>query len=410
LQAAALAFARRFQQTTGPVMAKALEDTAFYRYNRLIALNEVGGEPDRFGVSPETFHRAMQDRLERQPGGLSATATHDTKRGEDARARICVLSEMAEEWARHVARWHDLNRHLGTEAFGAGYPDPDVEWLFYQALLGAWPFDPAAPVGLTRLGDRMSEFTLKAVREAKARTSWTAPDPAYENAIEHFVRGALDSEISGEFLADFAAVAAPLALTGALNSFTQTLIKLVAPGVPDIYQGAEAWDLSLVDPDNRRPVDFDSLAQQLERTRNATPENLLRDWQSGLPKQHVITRCLSLRQERPQLFARGHYQPLDLAGPQAQHIIAFARAGEGEAAIAVAPRLAHGLLKGTLLPLVPVEAWGDTHLCLPSDLAHHHWQNVLIDDDVRLSVDDGRIDLRVALARFPVALLVSRQA
>ncbi|MGE0767111.1 MAG: malto-oligosyltrehalose synthase [Hyphomicrobiaceae bacterium] len=408
-QAAALAFTRRFQQTTGPVMAKALEDTAFYRYNRLIALNEVGSEPGQFGLSPDAFHGAMQDRLERQPGGLSATATHDTKRGEDARARICVLSETAGDWARHVAHWHQLNRHLGTDAAGARYPDPDVEWLFYQSLLGAWPQREPAPSDLSCLGDRMAEFMLKAVREAKVRTSWTAPDSMYEEAVERFVLGALDPDTSKVFLADFARVVAPLVVAGALNSLTQTLIKLVAPGVPDIYQGTETWDLSLVDPDNRRSVDFDALEQQLARAQNATMDDLLHEWRVGLPKLFLLSRGLALRRERPHLFAVGTYQPLQVTGPHAHRVMAFARTNDAEAVIAIAPRLSHDLLRDVPLPLIPAERWHSTILRLPGDLGRHRWRNVLVDDDARFVADAGRVDLRMMLARFPVAMLASQE-
>ena len=280
---AALAFATRFQQTTGPVMAKALEDTTFYRYNRLIALNEVGGEPEHFGAPIEAFHCAMAERAIRQPTGLSATSTHDTKRGEDARARLCVLSEVPAAWAVHVTRWSALNAHLATTTDRGRYPDPNTEWLFYQALLGAWPMalDLADGPVLSRLGDRMASFMLKAVREAKVHTTWTAQNGAYETAIQRFAHGALGTDRSRAFLVDFAATVQPFVLAGALNSLSQALIKLTAPGVPDVYQGSESWELSLVDPDNRRPVDFARLAEQLAEARRASPVPFARGMANG---------------------------------------------------------------------------------------------------------------------------------
>jgi (1->4)-alpha-D-glucan 1-alpha-D-glucosylmutase len=403
---AALAFTRRFQQTTGPVVAKALEDTAFYRYNRLIALNEVGGEPDHFGAPPDAFHRAMTDRLARQPAGLSATSTHDTKRGEDARARLMVLSEIPSEWAQGVARWSALNSHLAISEGGRTYPDRETEWLFYQALLGAWPMhlDPADRTALAALADRLAQFMLKAVREAKVLTSWTAQDTAYEAAIESFTRGALDAGRSGAFLADFGAVSQPLLVAGALNSLAQMSIKLAAPGVPDIYQGAEAWELSLVDPDNRRPVDFDRLAGQLDEAAAASPATLLAAWRSGLPKLHLVSRGLALRRARPRLFAEGTYLPLAVSGPQARHAVALARVREDAALVAILPRLPHALLDGMGVPHVPAERWRGTIVELPELLDGRDWQDWLAGEAF---LADGRVDLERALANFPVALLAT---
>jgi (1->4)-alpha-D-glucan 1-alpha-D-glucosylmutase len=376
----------------------------FYRYNRLVALNEVGGEPDHFGAPLDVFHDAMALRMVRQPAGLSATGTHDTKRGEDARARLMTLSEAPFEWAENVARWSALNAHLATSEGENSYPDRETEWLFYQALLGAWSMSAESAEGavFSRLADRMAEFMSKAVREAKALTSWTAPDEAYEAAIERFTRGALDPDRSGSFLADFGAASQPLLLAGALNGLAQTLIKLVAPGVPDIYQGAETWELSLVDPDNRRRVDFDRLASQLDEAATASPAALLAAWRSGLPKLHLIARGLALRSACPRLFAEGAYIPLSLSGPRARHGVAFARIHEGAAAIAVLPRLPHALLGGGEVPLIPAEQWRGTSVALPQALTTgRDWQDCLAGEVV---ASDGRIDLETALASFPVAL------
>ncbi|HEU4476476.1 MAG TPA: malto-oligosyltrehalose synthase, partial [Methyloceanibacter sp.] len=276
-QGAALEFATRVQQTSGPVMAKALEDTAFYRYNRLIALNEVGGEPDHFGAPVAAFHAAMERRRQRQAAGLSATATHDTKRGEDARARLYALSEMPDEWSDAVHRWTRLTAKLHSDCGGLTVPEPGAEWMFYQALAGAWPLNlsPDDAQGLSALSDRMAEFMLKAVREAKVYTSWTGRDEKYEEAIQSFTKAALEPPRAQAFLQNFVSVCEPIFVAGALNSLAQTAIKLTAPGIPDVYQGSELWDLSLVDPDNRRPTDFDGLALRLEIISNASMNKLV---------------------------------------------------------------------------------------------------------------------------------------
>ncbi|MGD9803824.1 MAG: malto-oligosyltrehalose synthase [Hyphomicrobiaceae bacterium] len=405
----ALAFTTAFQQTTGPIMAKAIEDTLFYRSNRLIALNEVGGEPTHFGVQIDDFHSAMNERRSRQPHGLSATATHDTKRGEDARARICVLSEISQAWSQGVRRWRHLNLHLTTALHADRSPDGEMEWLFYQALLGAWPMDlvPHDTSGLSILADRMSDFMRKAAREAKVHTSWAIEDAVYEAALDRFVRGALDPDRSGAFLGDFLSTISPIIVTGALNSLSQTLIKLTAPGVPDIYQGAELWDLSLVDPDNRRPVDFSYRARTLGLSEAASPQELLRSWHCGIPKLHMISRALSLRRQHPELFSEGSYQPLTVKGPLARHVIAFARVHLRTAAIVVAPRLAHGLLAGSNTPHIPPEKWIDTFVSLHGMPIEAKWRDVLVEDVNACAFQNAHIQLSSALARFPVAMLVA---
>ncbi len=404
-QATALEFAARFQQTTGPVMAKALEDTTFYRYNRLIALNEVGGEPDRFGAPLSEFHAAMARRLGRQPAGLSATATHDTKRGEDARARLYVLSEMPDVWAAAVDRWAGLNAPLRQDCEGGAAPEPEVEWMFYQALAGAWPPDLRCDDagGLAALSERMAQFMLKAVREAKVRTSWTGQDADYENAIESFARAALDPARARAFLQDFAAACAPVFLAGALNSLAQTAIKLTAPGVPDIYQGTELWELSLVDPDNRRPVDFEAL-QALQKGLDTAPaEDLLSAWHSGAIKMRLLQAGLKMRADAAELFAGGAYLPLAVEGAKAAHVLAFARCLDAQAVITIVPRICLDLLGSESVPLVPAERWGDTTIKLPEALAGRRWRNAVTGEVLSAQT---HIVVGGALARFPVALLV----
>lgn len=406
-RAEALTFVTRLQQTTGPLMAKAVEDTLFYRYNRLIALCEVGGAPEEFGAPVERFHEAMAARRADQPFGLLATATHDTKRGEDARARLYALSQHAQDWRGNVERWAAQNEHLLLTMEESRAPSANDEWMFYQALAGAWPFnlDAEDVEGLGGLADRMADFMRKAIREAKVRTSWTDPDPTYEEAIDNFVRGALDPARSPAFLADFKAAQAPLEVAGALNSLSQTLLKLTAPGVPDLYQGAELWDLSLVDPDNRRPVDFDLRRSLLDADAAREPGELLRDWRSGAIKLSIVLKALAVRSMHPALFTTGDYKPLAVAGTQAAHAVAFVRSASSQTAITIAPIRAETLLAGCETPRVPPGVWGDTHVTPDAAYMGKTWRNALTGTTV--SALDGRLHLAAALRSFPVALLIS---
>jgi (1->4)-alpha-D-glucan 1-alpha-D-glucosylmutase len=405
-QAMALQFAVRFQQTSGALMAKAVEDTAFYRYNRLLALNEVGGQPTEFGASVAAFHGAMLQRRERQPCGLSATATHDTKRGEDARARLYALSEMPEAWAAAAGRWREQNLSLKRDVRGQLVPGPEAEWAFYQALAGAWlpDLDPDDESGLAVLAERMAHFTLKAAREAKLHTSWTATDPDYEQALEHFVRGTLDPKKSSAFLSDFVRILRPVAVAGALNTLTQTLIKMTAPGVPDVYQGTELWDFSLVDPDNRRPVDYRRISSLAGVIDQRSFPRIVYDWRSGAIKLHLLRSGLRLRAQRPALFGAGTYLPLDVAGDRCRRVVAFARILGNEAAVAVAPRLAFDLLDGVDVPLVPPERWGGTTVMLPAALANRHWVDVCTGQHLDAGTE---VALAAILHICPVSLMLS---
>jgi (1->4)-alpha-D-glucan 1-alpha-D-glucosylmutase len=410
-QTAALEFTMRLQQTTGPVMAKALEDTIFYRYNRLIALNEVGGEPDRFGGGAAAFHDEMIYRQTSQPLGLSTTSTHDTKRGEDARARIATISEAPGVWSAAVARWHSSNerfcRHLG-EHFA---PDRATEWMFYQSLLGVWPNlangERPAPGDLLGLCDRMIAFMLKAVREAKAYTTWTAQNQPYEDGIEAFVSGVLDPTQSQAFLDDFAETARRFQIAGALTSLSHTAIKMTAPGIPDIYQGSEAGEFSLVDPDNRRPVDWEmlhALASNAARMPNAgaAARAAITDWIGGGAKMHVVLSGLRLRAARPQLFTDGAYLPVATAGEHADKVVAFARQAGDDTIMTIAPRLAFGLLDRADGPHVPAACWGDTRIVLPEGIASRDRVNLLDGQSIR-SQDD--LLLSNLLANFPVSIV-----
>jgi (1->4)-alpha-D-glucan 1-alpha-D-glucosylmutase len=330
-------FALKVQQFTGPMMAKSLEDTTFYRYHRLLALNEVGGNPSARALPVEAFHEAMTIRAREWPHGMTATATHDTKRGEDARARLLALTELPGEWTSAVARWKILNApHLVIDGEMRA-PSATFEYLLYQALLGAWPVDE--PGG--EFAERMQAYALKAAREGKQETSWLNPNEAYEAGLRTFLARILDRSASAEFLNSLQTLAQRVALLGALNSLSQITLKATMPGVPDFYQGTEFWDLSLVDPDNRRPVDFAARAAMLASVQTPDWESLAQHWSNGHLKLAWTRELLKLRTELADVFTLGDYQPLQVTGPHRDHIIAFARRhGRDAAIVAVAKSFA----------------------------------------------------------------------
>ena len=308
-------FVLKFQQITGPIMAKGLEDTAFYIYNRLAALNEVGGEPQRFGLSVEAFHQRNSDRQKQWPATLLATSTHDTKRSEDVRARMAAISEMPEAWRRSLGKWRTANRRWKRAIEESEAPDGNEEYLLYQTLLGAWPLQPFRELSDDARAEfvrRIQDYMAKAMKEAKLNTSWVQPNEAWDSAVAEFVARVLDPSPKNRFLENFIPFAEEVARIGAINSLAQTLLKLTAPGVPDIYQGNEIWDFSLVDPDNRRPVDYAQRREMLDSLDKATPENLLGRWQDGRIKLFLTQRLLVFRRENPALFAHGSYTPLRL--------------------------------------------------------------------------------------------------
>ncbi len=364
--------AMRFQQLTGPAMAKGVEDTAFYRYHRLICLNEVGGNPGRFGVSLREFHGACARAHKEHPLGLLASTTHDTKRSEDVRARLALLSEIPDQWADAVRRWASNNARHRSGAV----PDANTEYLLYQTLVGAWPIDL----------ERICAYMEKAVKEAKVHTSWTAPNNAYERGLADFIAAVLADRT---FCTDLENFVADLVAPGRINSLAQALIKLTAPGVPDIYQGTELWDLSLVDPDNRRPVDFALRRRLLSQLPQLDPEAILAGMDKGLPKLWVIRQTLHLRRAHPDFLGpRADYSPLYATGRKADHLVAFVR---GQDVISLAPRLVMGLNND----------WDDTIVTLPSG----KWHNVLTGDEA----DGGAVRLQELLGRFPVGLLMKRK-
>jgi (1->4)-alpha-D-glucan 1-alpha-D-glucosylmutase len=390
-----LRVAMHFQQVTGPVMAKGYEDTAFYRYVRLLALNEVGGDPRRFGSSPAAFHHQMRDRVRTSPRGMVTTATHDTKRGEDARVRLALLSEMPREWGRRLMRWRRLNRSYRSQVDDEIVPDRNVEYLFYEALLGAWPpgLAPDDRDGMRELAERLEPYMIKAGREGKEQSSWSNPNAANETGLQRFVGSALDASRPNLFLADFYNFVELLAALGAISSLSQLVLKLTVPGVPDIYQGGELWDLSLVDPDNRRPVDWNARRRMLSVIGEGCAANVAAQWQDGRTKLFVTSRLLAFRRFRPELFAEGDYQPLDTTGSGSDHLCAFIRTrGEERLAVAV-PRLVYRLYRDG------VADWGATTLVLPSGT----WRDVFTGE----RFDGSEVRVSRLLADLPVAVLSS---
>ncbi|HON67867.1 MAG TPA: malto-oligosyltrehalose synthase [Phycisphaerae bacterium] len=364
-------FVMRFQQVSGPVMAKGVEDTAFYRYYRLVSLNEVGGDPGVFGLSVEEFHRRCGERQQRWPGTMLTTATHDTKRGEDTRTRISLLSEIPDRWAEAVRRWASMNEKHRR----AAGPDRNDEYLIYQTLVGTWLIEI----------DRLADYLLKALRESKVHTNWVYPDTAYEEAVTNFAKAIVQDR---DFIDDLERFVAPLRLPAYISSLSQALIKYTAPGVPDSYQGTELWDFSLVDPDNRRPVDYTQRCRMLDEVESIDdPARLWDCMETGKPKLFLAHRVLQFRRRRPELFGpAGAYEPLAVSGAKRDHAVAFMRGG---AAVTIAPRLV----------LTLDGDWGDTHVALPAG----EWRNIFTGQAVR-----GKAVLGELMRAFPVVLLAKQ--
>jgi len=409
-----LRFAMKVQQYTGPVQAKGVEDTAFYRYCPLLSLNEVGGHPTRFGGRTEEFHESNIERVEHFPLAISATATHDTKRGEDARARLNVLSEIPRLWANQVKTWARINSSARTRVQDEHAPDRSDEYMYYQALLGAWPADQEEPT--REFVDRMREYLAKATKEKKVHTSWITPSPEYDAAVSQFIESTLVGTRAKPFLAQFMAFQKRVAELGMVNSLSQLTLKMVSPGLPDIFQGSEIWDLNLVDPDNRRPVDYAARQQKLtdiyDGITKAPPccatlnmaKQLLADWKTGGIKLFLTAQGLRLRKRQPALFLQGDYHPLITSGTYASNVVAFARRFEGHAVVAVAPRLITSLTGfESSLPIGSV--WGDAELEL-GDLALHSLHNVYTGQAIKPGAE-GRLRLDELFSSFPVALLAS---
>lgn len=402
-----------FSHLTAPVAAKAIEDTACYRYGRLLSRNEVGADPGEFALSVGQFHATNLERARRFPRALITTATHDHKRGEDVRARLAVLSEIADDWSALLRSWSTLNTpHRRAVTTGDDWaPGAAAEAMLYQTLVGCWPLDlaPDDETGVKALAERVAQWQLKALREAKLRTSWLAPDEAYEQACRDFLFDIVAPQRRDGFLRELSAFVERIARAGAINGLQQTMLRLASPGVPDLYQGTELWDFSLVDPDNRRPVDFAQRHAWLVESAGAPPSTYLDDWRSGRVKLAVVQRGLALRSHLPALLGEGAYLPLDVEGEHAAHAIAFARRYGNAWAVIVATRLAmplldeHGAHDG--VPCVDAAAWGDAAVVLPNDLASRALFDWLSPAAPKVD-ENGRLYLREVLAALPVAMLV----
>jgi (1->4)-alpha-D-glucan 1-alpha-D-glucosylmutase len=405
-------FAMRFQQFTAPVMAKGVEDTAFYAFNRLASLNDVGGDPDAFGMTVSAFHGASTDRAAKWPHTMLATSTHDSKRAEDVRARIDVISELPAAWRLAVRRWSRLNRSKTRTIDGHPAPSRSDEYLLYQTLAGTFPAGDIDADALAAYRERIERYMLKAVREAKVYTSWINPSEAYESAVAGFVQALLGRVEGNLFLDDFRTQASAFAWYGALNSLSMALIKVTSPGVPDIYQGHECIELALVDPDNRRPVDYASRRAALESLKalaadaEALPARvraLLQSPHDGRAKLWITWRALGLRRRRPETFEKGDYHAIAAAGARAQHVVAYARRRAPAGVVAVAGRLFASLGLDAGVPPLGEAAWGDTTVDLSFIPAGTPLENVLTGES--LTATGGAVPLAQVFAHFPGAIL-----
>ncbi|WP_224365685.1 malto-oligosyltrehalose synthase [Hyalangium versicolor] len=413
-RAVMLRFAMKLQQVTGPVMAKGLEDTSFYIYNRLVSLNEVGGEPEHFGTRAVSFHQRNRERAEHWPASLLTTSTHDTKRSEDVRARLNVLTELPQEWSERVERWSKLNAaHVSTLPGGAA-PSRNDEYLFYQTIVGAWPMggEPLSQTEHEDLQRRVREYMAKAIKEAKVRTSWTKPDADYDTAVARFVDGCFDWKKSAEFLEDVRQFKHRIEPAGQLNALGQLVLKLASPGVVDTYQGCELWDLSLVDPDNRRPVDYGLRAKLLDALDQESSGNLLglcaklkAHMDDGRVKLYVLAQGLRLRQRQASLFRSGGYRELELTGPRERAAVALAREHGESVVLAVVPRFTLPALEGEG---GLSRAYEGTFVTLPDAYEGMMFRDVFTGREVRPergTTGGVVLPLSPLLANFPVILL-----
>jgi (1->4)-alpha-D-glucan 1-alpha-D-glucosylmutase len=408
---ARLSFVLRWQQFTGPIVAKGLEDTTLYVYHPLVSLNEVGGDPAPDAICPQEFFEFIAERKKRWPHSMNASSTHDTKRAEDVRARISVLSEMPQEWQKHLHQWATMNEKCKIAGNGgAMVPDRNEEYFLYQTLLGMWPLDQSELSGVL---ERLQSYAVKAIREAMVHTRWTRPNLAHEEGLKKFIAAILDEKQNQAFLEDFLGFHREIAFYGMLNSLSQTLLKITAPGVPDFYQGSEIWDLRLVDPDNRGTVDFARRIELLTRlNHDASREaagfagELLKNWRDGRIKLYLISKALGFRQKFSKLFTDGDFVPAEISGERSEHVTAFFRVFENQQALVLAPKW----LAGSRMEQnssVQAKFWGNTSILLPGNVAAS-WRNVLTGESVTAQGNrDAGLSVGDALKNFPVALLLS---
>lgn len=408
----AMDFVMRFQQLSGPLMAKGLEDTVFYIYNRLISLNEVGGNPGKFGYRLEEFHDFCEYQADLWPHTMNASATHDTKRGEDHRARINVLSEMPKEWEHKLKVWSKLNTKTKKNRGRFKVPDKNDEYFLYQTLIGTFPFgEDYSKENAEEYINRINEFVIKAVREAKVHTAWLKPDFEYENYFMDFVKSILTPNSGNAFLEDFIPFQKTIAYYGIFNSLSQTLLKLSSPGIPDFYQGSEFWDLSLVDPDNRRPIDFKQRSEVLQKIKEAEKKDskalikkMLGDLENPQIKLYIIYKALASRWAYQDLFNDSSYVPLETKGEFKNNVIAFLRKHNSkEQTITVVPRFLTSVITSTQLPLGK-DIWKDTAIELPEGLILH-WRNVFTGEMLEVS---NHLNISDLFKEFPLALLTSK--
>jgi (1->4)-alpha-D-glucan 1-alpha-D-glucosylmutase len=398
-RAAHAEFVLKFQQFTGPIMAKGLEDTVFYIYNRLAALNEVGGEPQIFGLSVEAFHQRNLRRQRDWPASLLATSTHDSKRSEDVRARMLAISEIPPLWGRSLQKWRTTNRRFKKQIDDVEAPDVGEEYLLYQTLLGTWPVDldgaPVPSVGPDFIA-RIQRYMAKAIKEAKLNTSWIQPNENWDDAMQEFVARILEAGPRNKFLPAFLPVVAEIARLGAINSLAQTAIKLTAPGVPDFYQGTEIWDDSLVDPDNRRPIDYARRGEMLAQIDKVSANELMQCWPDGRIKMRLTQRLLHLRRENAELFREGNYETISFGGAFADCAIGFVRRRRDRAIIVIVPRLS------SRVGFPPIgNRWQDTQMVLPAGMSN--LRDVFGDHEVR--IENSQLKLAVAMSQLPFAVL-----
>ena len=414
-----LDFVMRFQQLTGPIMAKGVEDTAFYVYNRFVSLNEVGGNPERFGTSLEAFHGQNIERTKFWPNAMITTSTHDTKRGEDVRARLNVISEMPNEWRERIFRWSQINKRSKSAIDGQGVPDRNEEYLLYQTLSGAWPITPTDEAGHKTFKQRIKDYMIKAIREAKVNTSWISPNLPYEESVIKFIEAILSPARSGPFLKDFWGLQEKISYLGMYNSLSQTLLKITAPGIPDFYQGTEIWDFSLVDPDNRRPLNFDIQKKMLMALKEKMvvygsdlprfARELLQEWRDGSIKLYMTFRSLNYRKENHRLFMNGTYLPLTSDGGLNKHICAFARQVEGKVVLIVVPRFLTRLIQSVDVMPLGRQVWGESSIVIPKEIAGNKFRNIFTEETVRVVEQDAKrvLTLGEVFANFSVAMLES---
>ncbi|HBW56475.1 MAG TPA: malto-oligosyltrehalose synthase [Oscillatoriales bacterium UBA8482] len=401
-----LHFVMKFQQFSGPLTAKGVEDTLFYVYNRFVSLNEVGGAPNHFGISPDILHQFNKKRAKSCPQTLNTTSTHDTKRSEDLRARLNVISEIPDDWEAQVRTWMALNREQKTETDGRIIPDGNDEYFLYQNLIGAYPFDEAE---YPEFVERVKQFAIKAVREAKFHTAWLRPDSVYEEGYLAFIDKILNPSQNNKFLQQFRKFQQKIAFYGIFNSLSQTLIKITSPGLPDFYQGTELWDFSLVDPDNRRPVDYQKRMEYLKEIKTRSQKNILslieelkQTPEDGKIKLFLTTQALAIRQQYLEVYQQGTYIPLEVTGEYWEHILAFGRTYGQTIMITVVPRFLTNLVEPKQFP-VGNNVWKDTAITLPEDWTND-WKETITNQLVKW---DNSLKIGDILTVFPVAVLAS---